>query len=388
MAVALGGVGNTSVVRIAYLVHFRGGADSGIFRKVATHADEWTRRGHDVGLFVATDPAAAGDWRALPQAVAAVTAGTGAGAMLVARERLANRLLRWRPDIVYARHTLAYPGLLRIVRGRPTVFEINSDDLAEFRLVSGRRHRLAKATRGWLLSRAAGLVFVTRELQLNPAFAKFGRPSVVIANGVRLADVPMLPAPEPANAAPRLIFLGHPHSPWHGLDLVEVMARSFPDWAFDVIGPGPDELSPGPPANLTAHGVQSGERYRPLLARADVAIGTLALYRNGMAEASPIKTREYLASGLPVVVGYEDTDFPAGAPFLLQLPNRADGVAESLPAIRGFVEWWRGRRVPRAAVAQLDTDAKETERLAFLAELAAGPARASAAGADSPRSAL
>src|SRR5436853_94310 len=47
--------GNTCAVRIAYLVHFRGGSETGIFHKVAGQADEWTRRGHVVGLFVATD---------------------------------------------------------------------------------------------------------------------------------------------------------------------------------------------------------------------------------------------------------------------------------------------------------------------------------------------
>ena len=110
--------------------------------------------------------------------------------------------------------------------------------------------------------------------------------------------------------------------------------------------------------------------YGPLLAQADVAIGTLGLYLKDMNEASPIKTREYLASGLPVIIGYRDTDFPDGAPFLLQVPNRADGVAQSQAAIARFVDAWRGRRVTRASVQELDSAGKETERLAFLAEFA------------------
>ncbi len=350
-------------VRIAYLVHFRGGAETGIFRKIATQADEWTRRGHEVGLFVATDPAAEADWRVLPQAVAVMPASTGARAMLVGRERLAARLRGWQPELVYARHTLAYPGLIRIVRSLPTVFEINSDDVAEFRLVSARRHRLAQLTRGLLLGRAAGLVFVTRELERNRAFAHYRRPSIVVANGIRLADVPSLPSA--TNAEPRLIFLGHPDTPWHGLAGLEDMARAFPAWQFDVVGPRAAELSADPPRNVVLRGELTAAAYRPLLATADVAIGTLGLYRKEMEEASPLKTREYLASGLPSIIAYEDTDFPDGAPFLLRVPNRADGVATSLPAIEAFVARWRGRRIPRESVEVIDTGAKETARLAF-----------------------
>lgn len=40
-----------------------------------------------------------------------------------------------------------------------------------------------------------------------------------------------------------------------------------------------------------------------------VCIGTLALHRKNMTEASPLKTREYLAHGFPVIIGYKDTAF-------------------------------------------------------------------------------
>ncbi len=39
-----------------------------------------------------------------------------------------------------------------------------------------------------------------------------------------------------------------------------------------------------------------------------------------------LKVREYLAAGLPVVIGYQDTDFLDGAPFILQVPNEPDGI--------------------------------------------------------------
>jgi hypothetical protein len=38
-------------------------------------------------------------------------------------------------------------------------------------------------------------------------------------------------------------------------------------------------------------------------------IGTLAAFRKGLTEATPLKTREYMARGFAAIIGYEDTDF-------------------------------------------------------------------------------
>ncbi len=39
-----------------------------------------------------------------------------------------------------------------------------------------------------------------------------------------------------------------------------------------------------------------------------IGIGSLGLFRIGLNEASPLKVREYLASGFPIIIGYKDTD--------------------------------------------------------------------------------
>ena len=40
-----------------------------------------------------------------------------------------------------------------------------------------------------------------------------------------------------------------------------------------------------------------------------LGIGTLAAFRKGLKEATPLKTREYMARGFAAIIGYEDTDF-------------------------------------------------------------------------------
>jgi glycosyltransferase involved in cell wall biosynthesis len=246
---------------------------------------------------------------------------------------------------------------------------VNGDDLAEFRLTSRKRYLLARATRGLLLRHAAGLVFVTHELAAKPSFAGFHRPSSVVANGIDLSSIE--PAPPRQNETPRLIFIGHPSSPWHGLDEVQAIADANPTWRFDIVGPGPEELAATTP-NLEVHGLLAPSQYQALLAAADVAVGSLALYRAGIDEASTLKVREYLAAGLPVVIGYHDTDFPKGAPFILQVPNVPAGVRSAMEALRAFVESWLGRRVPRSEVGHLDVRVKEATRLRFIEAVGSG----------------
>lgn len=356
------------MVRIAYLVHFRGGRDTGIYRKVREHVTEWSRQGADVGLFVATDPAGEADWGEIKEAKRVELLPARPLFSLVARERLARALRRWKPDVVYARHGLVYPGFVRTAMAFPTVIEVNSDDLPEFRLTSSWRYAYGKVSRSVLLRAAAGLVFVTHELERFPSFSSFRKPSIVIGNGIDLAAFPMVPPPH--NDQPNLLFIGHPRTPWHGLEHVSEIAAAFPSWRVDVVGPDAREVA-ATPANMKFHGNLRPDDYLPLMHGADVAIGTLGLYRKRMEEASPLKLREYLARGIPSIIGYRDTDFPSPVRFLLQVPNRPDGVTASLAEISAFVERSKGARVPREFVARLDAGAKEAERLRFLDRMSA-----------------
>jgi glycosyltransferase involved in cell wall biosynthesis len=158
------------------------------------------------------------------------------------------------------------------------------------------------------------------------------------------------------------VFLGAPGLAWAGVDKLARLAAATPDWQFDAIGPGPDEIV-DPPPNLRLHGLMNRDAYQPLLAAADVAIGPLALHRKGLSEASALKVAEYLACGLPVVIANRETAFPEGEPFLLRIPNTEDNVETARDAIRGFVDAWSGRRVARADIAAIDTAVVERERL-------------------------
>lgn len=298
-----------------------------------------------------------------------------------ATRQLARDLIEWSPGLVYHRYDLAYPAFMRVARLFPMVLEINTDDLQEYRLGLAHRSAYNRLTRHQILNRCRGVVYVTGELAALRHFARYDKPARVIGNGLRLDAFPSTPPSKDSH--PKVVFMGSSGQAWHGVDKILALARSFPEWRFDLIGPAPSEIHATLPPNLIAHGRLHRANYEAIVATADAAVGTLALHRKGMNEASPLKVREYLAYGIPTIIGYQDTDFPEPAPFLLQLPNVPSNVEDHLPSIRRFVEQWKGHRVARADVAHLDVRVKEEARLAFFEEVLNG-GRTSRRGATYP----
>jgi hypothetical protein len=359
-------------VRVAYVCYWLLLDKDGVANKVTAQVARWREEGHEAEIFCLTR-----HWPGRDNTTSwnTVFFDTPAGRLPATRE-LVRQVRAWRPDAIYLRYDLFLPPVPALIRRVPTAVEINADDRAEARLRRARA-RLATAynelNRRVLLSRARGLVCVTHELAESDSFAHFGKPTIVIGNGVDLDVVRPLPAE--AEGPPRVAFLGSARQVWHGVDKIVRLAELVPELQIELIGYEPHHLVEAVgdrhPPNLTAHGVLSRDAYAPILARCDAAIGTLALHRKGMAEACPLKVREYLAHGLPTVIAYRDTDL-AGLDdwFLHRLPNEEGNVEANVDAIRSFVDGVRGRRVPREAVAErIGTEAKERRRLAFLAEL-------------------
>lgn len=349
-------------IRIASLVHGVGGRETGVRRLILDQAAAWSNLdpGVEVGLFVRCEAGTEDAWRSDPHVVAVRASRLGIAGRFVARELLALDLARWRPDVIYLRHSTVSPSLFFLAIAFPTVVGGDLDDLDELRIRSSLRYWYMRITRDALLRRARRIVVVTSEIARNPAITRVGLPVTMLPNSIDLDDYPELPAPH--NTSPRLVFLGSPHLAWSGVDKIARLASHIPSWHFDLIGPGPDEI-PGAPPNIVTHGPLGRDAYLPIMAQADVAIGPLALHRKGLSESSALKVAEYLAYGIPVILGNAEAAFPGGAPFLLQLPNTEDNVDASIDEIRAFVEDWRGRRIAREAVAAVDTHVVERGRL-------------------------
>jgi glycosyltransferase involved in cell wall biosynthesis len=364
-------------MRIAYVsLHWPRTRNSGVGKKIHSQIQAWNARGHGARLFmhsVVHEPRSDlidGEYFFYRPADKIRTELHRMAAM----SQMIEAIRSYRPDLIYLRYSMYIFPAHRLMDIAPVVEEINTDDLSQHEQLGPIYSLYNRYTRGIFLRRVRGIAAVSHELAISPAFSSFGKPTVVIANGIDLDSIRPLPAPK--NETPRLFFIATPGYSWHGIDKLVALARMCPDLTVDVVGYDRIEQISSLPANIHLHGYLSPERYVGVLSRADLAVSTLALHRKNMQEASPLKTRECLGYGLPMVLAYKDTDLEgAGGDFLLKIPNKEDNIQTHANLIREFAYRMRGRRADRELLKKtIDTRQKEAMRLAFFEEILQKPA--------------
>jgi glycosyltransferase involved in cell wall biosynthesis len=360
-------------MRIAYLSQMADvSRENGITKKILSQISSWTAKGHTARYFALAPNDSV--WAGFMRVETTIIPRGNALSRFFNATKLAAAIRTWRPDLIYYRYGHHVPGLPALFRMIPTIAEINSDDLREYPLKFPLRKRVYhRITRTKLLRSVSAFVPVTAEL--GQRLRVFGKAVFPLGNSITVADYETC-APVPNPDSRHMIFLGSPSAPWHGLDRIAELSGLLPHWTFDIVGSTAKEarsISPASsqPANQVFHGHLDRRAYEGLLAPATAALGSFALWRNKMEEASPLKVREYLARGLPVIAAYKDTDIPDDADYFLRLPNDAAPLAPHVPKINAFLSDWQTRRVPRAAILHIDTSVKEASRLAFMTEIVA-----------------
>jgi len=358
--------------RLAYLVSEVVHPRSGVGKKLVAQLEVWSGAGFDTLLAVLCRPGDEEEWDSATRSVVTVAVPThgSVGRRELARQRagldLARAVRRWSPDGLYVRFGPLHVGEELLRRHCPIALEFNSDDLAEYR----DRPPLFwyhRATRTRLLG-AAAVGFAPTHAIAGAMSPLVPGPVHVITNGVDLRDIPQLP---PNQGRPAVGMLAGSDSPRQGVDKALRLAQHLPD--VDVHLVGPSSTTPVP-TNVYLHGPLPRSAYLEILGRCDIALGTLALHRVGMQEASPLKVREYLALGLPVVLAYSDPDRDAMGDWVLEIPNVEHNVESDVPGIEDFLRRMRGRRVPRSIADTFDQGVREGRRAALLREaLEVGP---------------
>ena len=358
-----------SALRLAYLVPEALMPMSGVGQKVVDQATTWASLGVDVGVFLlSTVPDIDAPWPKVTFSLQ--TENWEHMNSLVGNEmrrqralgRLTARLLEWRPDATYLRFAPYFLSVERVLARGTAVLEINSDDLAEYRLRRAPLSAYNRLTRRRILTGASGTVYPTQELLRRNARRR-QHPSIVIGNGIDLSLVEPIPAPRNERAV--LVMTASSAAPWQGIDKVRRLARRLPQFDFHIAGVDQTTTE----RNLHFHGFLTGGDYEALLANADVALGSLALHRAGLSEATPLKVRRYMASGIPTVIAYVDPDLDETVPLLLRIPNNEANVETHAAAVADFVGRAKGERVPRASLSAIDQTHKESRRIDFIRDL-------------------
>jgi glycosyltransferase involved in cell wall biosynthesis len=360
-------------MRIAYVtVHvapeiMRGG----VGKKIQTQMGIWREMGHEVTLFSLT-PAEIpfpGERQFVFDAKTNLLKREANRASALKRMLAAVR--EYQPDVIYLRFGLySYP-LHRLFNIAPAVLETNSDDRQEYQKRGAFFHWMNRFSRNLTFGPASGIVFPSHEL-VDVLLPGRDKPFCVISNGVDLSRVE--PLPPTNNISPVIALVGSSGMDWHGIDKLIGLAGMFPDLTIHIIGRLQDDVNIPAPANVHFLGFLRGKELYAALSEADLTCGTLALHRKRMNEASPLKVRESLAFGIPVIIAYHDTDLhDVHLDTILRIPNTENNVVENAERIRQFAYDMIGKRVDISAVAPyLDQHKKEEARLAFFEQILAG----------------
>jgi glycosyltransferase involved in cell wall biosynthesis len=363
-------------MRIAYIISEDISTPSGVLKKVEAKIKYWKQYGHEVTVISLKSNSMISlidDGVVLSQYVKEKNLKKKFLRRFSVSRKLDKYLKGLKPDIIYTRYISGSPDLVSVLKKyAPYIVEINTNDVEEFKNGKLRRYILNLLIRNYFFGNAKGFVSVSKELMSNKIFTKFHKKFVVIGNGYDFNNVKNKKLF--FNDNPKFIFIGSPKQAWHGTDKIVKLANSLKNYEFHIVGPEKTDLLSNEKIgdNIVFHGYCNTEYLEKLIPQCDIGISTLALHRNNMLEASPLKSREYLAYGLPIVLGYDDSDLPQNFKYSLNIGNYENNVVDNIDNIKVFANSFRKVKpieVIESSKKYLDYQEKERIRLEFIQKI-------------------
>jgi hypothetical protein len=266
-------------------------------------------------------------------------------------QSIIDSISSFKPNLVYYRNSAYTPLLHTINKNYITVCEVNTNELAEF------RHQAVTSIKYFLrfihfvlfnrfsFKNVNGIVGVTFEIVNSIKKSGYAGRCIVVPNSINVSKY--LPRgtlrAKTSTKTPELVFVGTPGMKWHGVDrIVKIAHRTVGKLNFHVIGYSKSDF-PQASQNVKFYGVLPANETKEVMLSCDIGIGTMALYRKKMEEACPLKVRECLSCGLPMILAYEDTAFinPTESTthypdYILKIPNNQNEIEKDVEDIIKF----------------------------------------------------
>lgn len=353
-------------MKIIYLMEWNFCQLDGVIKKVLNQIASWKTFGHDVRLYVLSnckDIIEIEDVRVYYKSLW----------NRVKFKKLYDDIKQETPDLIYFRYSAYKPYLNKIFSEHKVVIELNSNVIEEKKLHKNNSLKdffvfyYVLFTNKYMEKKASGIIAVTYELAKS---VHLDNNIIVIPNSINLNKINRQKKVNMNNQIPQLIFMGTPNQAWHGVDkIIELAQKTEGILHFNIIGiDKPDSIHL---TNITFYGYINKEKYTDILCSSDIGIGTLALHRKNMEEACPLKVREYLAYGLPCILGYTDTAFIRdNKSWLLKLENTDTNVKNNIDKIVSFCYDQKDVIVNSDSIAEsIGSTFLEKERLNFMIKI-------------------
>ncbi len=241
--------------------------------------------------------------------------------------RAIKELLK-RYDLLLLRYPLIDPVLYLSLNDRQNIIlEHHTKEVPELKVNGDIRLFFEKYLGGSWIKHFRAITAVTPEiLNYQVERSGFTGPTAFFPNGI---DLDTFPAPleeaSPANTTGplRLVMVSTTFSPWHGLDMLVKQVKTSPDlpeFELHLVGRIKPEMEAKyrEVPQFIIHGTLERQQILDLYQDMHLGIGSLTFSTIGLTQATPLKVREYLAVGLPVVLAYDDPAIPKDFPFALQ----------------------------------------------------------------------
>ncbi len=354
------------IKKIVYFIYLNDGIESGVYKKIRDTILLWKQfHINHLLIIITSNPDTQESIKTVRNINIKCYLFNNYFERLIQYRLIRKEIYRYKPDIVYFRFQSYSPDYSKIAKSFPVFVEINSNESIERKATNALSYYYNVFTRHLILSKASGLVFVSRELSNSKSYKRFNKSILVLGNGIDFKRITKISPPK--NSNPNLVFLGNGKQIWSGIDKILTLANLFPKWHFHLIGIKKSEL-PHAPENITLYGYLPYDKYIKIYEKIDVAIGTLALHRKNMNETSALKILEYLSCGIPVIIGYKETNFPNIEKFILRLPNVENNITPYKKRIETFVHNWMNKRVNLNDIEHINSEAIEMKRISFLME--------------------
>ena len=252
-------------------------------------------------------------------------------------------LMSIRTDIYYVRYNpklfLLNTYLMVISYGIPVYFEHNVVFEYELSVLNQRSaYWLNKITLFALRFTPIEHVCVSRGIQQSLLRAHMSPNAIsVIQNGYKIADISSRLDPELISRLEAHkkrykklgVLIGSGYA-WHGLTTIIDRLNAFPDVGIVVIGPY--QLDATPPPSVCMLGKLPIDVLHDVYQYVDFGIGPMNWDMIGAKDGSPLKTREYLCMGLPVLINYHDLaqEIPELRPYLFNLQDNPRALEDLL----------------------------------------------------------
>ncbi|MGL4829844.1 MAG: glycosyltransferase [Vibrio sp.] len=243
---------------------------------------------------------------------------------------------RFKPDVIYYRENVYFPGLNKIFKKYKVVCEVNTTHL-------GKREKIGNSVLSYFGSLIRyrgykyinGFVAVSNEIQYEHITLGY-MPSIVICNGISHIDKKQS-KPYKNTDNVNIVMVGSPNQSWQGYELFFELSKLLDNvnYSYYLIGPRSEDFQDT--GYVKCLGYLQEQELNKFLEKIDVAMGSLACFKKDINEVSSLKHRLYASKRLPFIASVKDTDFST-EPFMLTLPNNERCIKDHLNKIKEFIE--------------------------------------------------